>query len=101
MIHSICPSLRRAPRLAYPNDGCRCDRARSLRFTAFENVQAAALYQCRPGLDGAKIPGRGIVEIASETQPASFSPAVLIGLGAARGNRMQRLNEQIPWIIGA
>src|SRR5580704_7366096 len=95
---SIFSSLRRAPRLAYPNNGCRCDRAGSLGFTALENVEATAPQQRRPSLERTKIPGRGIVEVAAEPQPAPFSPAVLIGLLTASGNGMQRLNDQIPRI---
>ena len=40
---SILPSLRRAPRLAYPNDGCGCDRIRRFGFAAFENIEVVYL----------------------------------------------------------
>src|SRR5688500_16544774 len=72
----------------------RLSRARIQRLARLGQSEPALPDQLAPAFERAKVPRCRIAEIVAESRPRTLAPAVHVGPLAARGDRMQRLNDQ-------
>src|SRR5688500_9113172 len=69
------------------------------RLPRLDHSHSTLTHESLPALDRSQAPRRRVGEIITESRPGSRTPAVLVGMTATRGDRVQRLdNERTPGI---
>ena len=63
------------------------------RLTTFHDIETAVAEESNPRLHSTEIPGGRVGKLRSESSPRAGPPAVTIGPVAARGDRMQGLDD--------